>query len=87
MLLNGHTHVDAQRAELLIALVLIAGIVLSVVRPAQMRATALVTQGFALALTLVGTIMIAMGLLMMSGQMTRFAFWLLQSFPAFGSIG
>ena len=61
MLLNGHTHVDAQRAELLIALVLIAGIVLSVVRPAQMRATALVTQGFALALTLVGTIMIAIG--------------------------
>jgi len=34
-----------------------------------------------------GTIMIAMGILMMSGQMTRFAFWLLQSFPAFGSIG
>jgi cytochrome c-type biogenesis protein len=34
-----------------------------------------------------GGIMILMGLAMMTGQMTRFAFWLLERFPAFGSIG
>ncbi len=34
-----------------------------------------------------GGIMIVMGLAMMTGQMTRFAFWLLERFPAFGSIG
>lgn len=34
-----------------------------------------------------GGIMIIMGLAMVSGQMTRFAFWLLDKFPAFGSIG
>jgi cytochrome c-type biogenesis protein len=28
-----------------------------------------------------------MGVAMMTGQMTRFAFWLLETFPAFGSIG
>lgn len=34
-----------------------------------------------------GGTMILMGVAMMTGQMTRFAFWLLESFPAFGSIG
>ncbi|MBS3651961.1 cytochrome c biogenesis protein CcdA [Pseudaminobacter sp. 19-2017] len=34
-----------------------------------------------------GGIMIVMGVAMMTGQMTRFAFWLLETFPAFGSIG
>lgn len=34
-----------------------------------------------------GGIMIVMGLAMVTGQMTRFAFWLLEVFPAFGSIG
>lgn len=34
-----------------------------------------------------GIVMILMGVMMMTGQMTRFAFWLLQHFPAFGSIG
>ncbi|WP_206110743.1 cytochrome c biogenesis CcdA family protein [Pannonibacter phragmitetus] len=34
-----------------------------------------------------GVVMILMGLAMMTGQMTRFAFWLLERFPAFGSIG
>ena len=34
-----------------------------------------------------GCVMIAMGLVMMTGQMTRFAFWLLEIFPAFGRIG
>ena len=34
-----------------------------------------------------GGIMIAMGAAMVTGQMSRFAFWLLETFPAFGSIG
>lgn len=34
-----------------------------------------------------GAIMILMGLAMMTGQMTWFAFWLLERFPVFGSIG
>jgi len=34
-----------------------------------------------------GAVMIVMGVAMMTGQMTRFAFWLLETFPAFGSIG
>ncbi len=34
-----------------------------------------------------GIIMIVMGLAMMTGTMTSFAFWLLDKFPAFGSIG
>lgn len=31
--------------------------------------------------------MILMGLAMMTGQITWIAFWLLERFPAFGSIG
>lgn len=34
-----------------------------------------------------GGIMIAMGVLMMTGMMTRFSFWLLEVFPALGRIG
>lgn len=34
-----------------------------------------------------GGIMILMGLAMVTGQMTWFAFWLLERFPAFGTIG
>ena len=34
-----------------------------------------------------GAVMIVMGGAMITGQMTRFAFWLLETFPAFGSIG
>jgi cytochrome c-type biogenesis protein len=34
-----------------------------------------------------GAVMVLMGLAMASGQMTRLAFWLLETFPAFGSIG
>jgi cytochrome c-type biogenesis protein len=34
-----------------------------------------------------GGVMVVMGVAMMTGQMTRFAFWLLETFPAFGSIG
>jgi cytochrome c-type biogenesis protein len=36
---------------------------------------------------LAGGVMIVMGLAMMTGQMTWFAFWLLEKFPVFGSIG
>lgn len=36
---------------------------------------------------LAGGVMIVMGLAMMTGQMTWFAFWLLEKFPIFGSIG
>lgn len=34
-----------------------------------------------------GGIMILMGFAMVTGQMTWFAFWLLERFPAFGTIG
>lgn len=34
-----------------------------------------------------GLVLIAMGVAMMTGQLSRFAFWLLQTFPAFGRIG
>ncbi len=34
-----------------------------------------------------GLVLIAMGLAMMTGQLSRFAFWLLQIFPAFARLG
>lgn len=34
-----------------------------------------------------GLIMIAMGLAMMTGQLTEFSYWLLRTFPALGTIG
>lgn len=34
-----------------------------------------------------GVLMIAMGLAMITGQLSRFGFWLLDAFPAFGRIG
>ena len=34
-----------------------------------------------------GVILIVMGAAIMSGQLSRFAFWLLQTFPVFGQIG
>lgn len=36
---------------------------------------------------LAGLVMVLMGVAMMTGQLTWFAFWLLDMFPAFGSIG
>lgn len=42
VLLDGHS-ADAQRAELVIALVLVVGIVMSMVRPERTRAPALAT--------------------------------------------
>lgn len=37
--------------------------------------------------TAAGVIMIAMGIAMITGQMSTFAFWLLERFPIFGKIG
>lgn len=37
--------------------------------------------------SLAGGVMILMGIAMATGQMTRLAFWLLETFPAFGAIG
>lgn len=34
-----------------------------------------------------GVILVAMGIAMMTGELSRFAFWLLQTFPALGRIG
>lgn len=34
-----------------------------------------------------GTVLIAMGVAMMTGHLSRFAFWLLEAFPALGRIG
>jgi cytochrome c-type biogenesis protein len=34
-----------------------------------------------------GLILVLMGLAMMTGQLTAFAFWLLNTFPALGRIG
>ena len=36
---------------------------------------------------LAGLVMVLMGVAMMTGQLTWFAFWLLDMFPAFGNIG
>lgn len=34
-----------------------------------------------------GVAMIAMGIAMLTGQLTRFSYWLLEMFPALGTIG
>ena len=34
-----------------------------------------------------GLILIVMGVAIMTGQLSRFAFWLLQTFPVFGRVG
>lgn len=34
-----------------------------------------------------GVVLVAMGIAMMTGQLSRFAFWLLETFPALGRIG
>jgi len=34
-----------------------------------------------------GVVLIAMGIAMMTGHLSRFAFWLLETFPALGRIG
>lgn len=61
VLLSGYEHSRAATAEGVIALVLLAGLVGSLVRPASARTIALAAQGFALLGTLVGAFTIAVG--------------------------
>jgi hypothetical protein len=61
VLVSGYEHSRAAIAEGVIALVLFAGLAISLVRPASARAIALVAQGFALLGTLVGAFTIAVG--------------------------
>jgi hypothetical protein len=61
VLLNGYEHVRAAIAEAVIAAVLAAGLLLSLMRPWSARAFALAAQGFALLGTLVGVTMILIG--------------------------
>lgn len=61
-LIGGYFHRQANIAESVIAFVLIAGLLLTLIRPAYTRAVGIGAQGFALALTLVGVTMIAIGI-------------------------
>lgn len=61
VLVAGYEHSRAAIAEGVIALVLLAGLIASLVRPASTRTIALVVQGFALLGTLVGAFTIAVG--------------------------
>jgi hypothetical protein len=58
---DGYKHQEAAIAEGLIAVVLFAGLLFSLVRPELTRDAALGAQGFALALTCVGIFTIAVG--------------------------
>lgn len=58
---NGYEHHDASIAEGIIAVVLFAGLLVSLARPVLTREAALGAQGFALALTCVGLFTIAVG--------------------------
>jgi hypothetical protein len=62
VLLSGYEHSRAATAEGVIAVVLFAGLVVSLARPASARTAALVAQGFALLGTLVGVFTIAIGI-------------------------
>jgi hypothetical protein len=59
--LHGYEHHDARIAESVIALVLLGGLALSVLRPRLLREAALGAQGFALLGTCVGLFTIAVG--------------------------
>ena len=61
VLVSGYEHTRAAIAEAVIAAVLAAGLLLSLMRPWSIRAYALLVQGFALLGTLVGVVMIAIG--------------------------
>ena len=61
VLLRGYEHSRAATAEGVIALVLVAGLVVSLIPSASARTVALVVQGFALLGTLVGAFTIAVG--------------------------
>jgi hypothetical protein len=61
VLIDGYEHREARTAEGIIAIVIIAGLVLTWIRPAWTRAAALAAQGFALFGTLVGVFVIIIG--------------------------
>lgn len=61
VLVDGYEHDRARVAESVIALVLLAGLALSWVRPARTREAGIVAQGFALLGTLVGVLTIIVG--------------------------
>ncbi len=61
LLLNGYEHSRARIAEIVIAVVLLLGLALSMIRPAVTREAALAAQGFALLGTFVGIFTIIIG--------------------------
>jgi hypothetical protein len=61
VLIDGYEHDDARIAESVIAVVLLAGLAWSWVRPAQTREAGIAAQGFALLGTFVGLFTIAIG--------------------------
>jgi hypothetical protein len=61
VLVHGYQHQQARVAESLTALVLLAGLALSWLRPAWTRQAGIAAQGFALLGTLVGLFTIALG--------------------------
>jgi hypothetical protein len=61
-LIAGYEHPRARIAETVIALVLLAGLAMTWIRPALLRPVGLVAQGFALVGTLVGLFTIAIGI-------------------------
>src|SRR6266511_135020 len=61
LLIPGYEHREARIAETVIGIVLVAGAMLTWIRPASARAAGLAAQGFALLGTLVGIFTIAIG--------------------------
>ncbi len=61
LLIDGYEHEGARIPELVIALVLLAGLVVSVARPDLTRMAGLIAQGFALAGTILGLFLVAIG--------------------------
>ena len=61
LLVDGYEHFEAHVAETVIAIVLVAALLFSWLKPARTRAAGLVGQGFALLATCVGLFTIAVG--------------------------
>ncbi len=59
---KGHEHAKARIAESIIALVLLAGLIYTFIRPDNLQTAALTVQGFALFGTLVGIFTIIVGI-------------------------
>jgi len=62
ILVNGYEHQKAGSAESVIALVLLIGLILTLIRPQSTRGIGLTVQGFALFGTLVGIFTIVIGI-------------------------